>query len=137
MMGRVQQFIMIQKIYLLMFTIFHMVEFNLYTLLVTLTAIKKPTYSDESAKPGTADMLGYIVFSVFLNPDNELECQSTIDFMDEVVHQNDPCFLSLLSNMRNATVTEQDPVLLLSRCLDKLPSNKITGFDNTLLLVPT
>jgi hypothetical protein len=35
-----------------------------------------------------------------------------------------------LSNMRNGTVTEQDSALLLSRCLNKLPSNKRIGFDN-------
>ena len=100
--------------------------------------MKKPANSDESAKLGTADMLGCIAFSEFLNLDNESECQSTIDFKDEVICQNDPCFLSILSNMRNGTVTaEQDSALLLRRCLNKLPSNKRTGFDNALWLVPT
>jgi hypothetical protein len=80
--------------------------------------MKKPAYSDESVTPGTSDMLGCIAFSEFLNLDNELECKSMTVFMDETVCQNDP-----LSNMRNRTVTEQNSALLLSRCLDKLPSN--------------
>ena len=99
--------------------------------------MKKPAYSDESAKPGTADMLGRIAFSEFLDGDNELECQSTIVLMDEVICQNDPGFLSLLSNMRNGSLTEQDSELLLSQCLDKLPSNERRGFHNALWLVPT
>ena len=57
--------------------------------------------------------------------------------MDEVLCQDDPPFLSLLSNMKNGNVTEQDSALLLRRCLDKLPSNKRTRFDNALWLVPT
>jgi hypothetical protein len=57
--------------------------------------------------------------------------------MDEVICHNDPGFLNLLSNMRNGSVTEQDSELLLSRCLDKLPSNERRGFDNALWLVPT
>ncbi len=36
--------------------------------------MKKPAYSDESAKPRTANMLSRIAFSEFLNPDNESEC---------------------------------------------------------------
>jgi hypothetical protein len=39
--------------------------------------------------------------------------------------------------MRNGSVTEQDSEFLLSRCLDKLPSNERRGFDNALWLVPT
>jgi hypothetical protein len=54
------------------------------------TLMKKPIHSDKSAKPRTAGMLGCIAFSELLNPDNELECQSTIVFIYEVVCQNDP-----------------------------------------------
>ncbi len=109
--------------------------------------VKKPTYSDESAKSGTADLLGCIALSEFLNLDNELEYQSTIAFMDEVVHQNDPHVLSLLSCMRNGTVAEQDSTLLLSRCLDfpctiaphdgSLPSLAVGTQSLTLKYTPT
>ncbi len=76
-----------------------------------------------------------ITFSEFLDLDTKLECQSRIVLMDEVICQNDPGFLNLLSNMRNGSVTEQDSKVILSQCLDKLPSNEIRGFDNALQLV--
>jgi hypothetical protein len=69
-------------------------------------------------------MLGCTTFSEFLNPDNKSECQSTIVLIDDIICQNDPCFLTLLLNKRNGSVTEQDSELLLSQCLEKLPSNE-------------
>jgi hypothetical protein len=47
--------------------------------------MKKPANSDESEKLGTADMLGCIAFSEFLNLDDESEYQSTIDFIARMI----------------------------------------------------
>ena len=67
--------------------------------------MKKPAYSTESTKPGTADALGKVAFSEFIDPPDPNVMESVIVVMKHVLCQNDLPFLDLLSAMRNGNVT--------------------------------
>ena len=100
--------------------------------------MKKPAYSQESTKPGTADALGQVAFSEILDPPDTNVMESVIVSMKHVLRQDDPPFLDLLSAMRNGTVTRDQADLLVDRCLDKLSTEEKDDFNkNALSLVPT
>ena len=53
---------------------------------VMMTAL----YDDKTAKANTADMLGKIAITEFLDPPNKRQCESTIVVMDQVLQQDNP-----------------------------------------------
>ena len=99
---------------------------------VMMTAL----YDDKKAKANTADMLGKIAITEFLDPPNKRQCESTIVVMDQVLRQDNPEFLNILNGMRNGSLESKDVDIILSRCLDKLPKNDIESFKDAIHLVP-
>jgi hypothetical protein len=100
--------------------------------------MKKPAYSTEPSKAGTADALGMVAFSEFIDPPNENEAESVIVIMKHVIRRNDRAFLALLSAMREGNVSREQARVLRNRCLEKLTQAEQDNFkNNALCLVPT
>ena len=73
----------------------------------------------------------------FLNPPDPAVASSTVVVMDEVLRQDNPRFLELLSNMRNGCLTEGDIDFILAKCLDTMCPSDARDFGHALRLVPT
>lgn len=73
----------------------------------------------------------------FLNPPDPTVATSTVVVMDEVLRQDNPRFLELLSNMRNGSLTDDDVDFIVAKCLDAMSPVDAGEFDHALRLVPT
>jgi hypothetical protein len=99
---------------------------------------KKAVYSTDTPRSSTSDAAGKIAFSDFINPPNEDEVESYTFYMDEVLRQSDNEFKTLLQNMRNGTMTDDDIKLLDDRKLSNLSADERRNFEEGALhLVPT
>ena len=92
-------------------------------------------YDNKKAKPNTADLLGEISIAEFLDPPNKNQCESTIVVMDQVLQQDNPEFLNLLTRMRKGTLDITDVDIIVSRCLDKPPKDERELFKDAIHLV--
>ena len=99
---------------------------------VMMTAL----YDEKPAKPNTADLLGKIAIAEFLDPPNKRQCESTIVVMDEVLRQDNPEFLQLLTRMRQGRLESTDVDIIISRCLDKLSKEERESFKDAIHMVP-
>ena len=100
--------------------------------------LMKPLYDQQPAKAGTADCLGKLAISSYMNPDTN-ESESVTVVMRDVLRQDDPIFLRVLTNIRKGTLTDNDVDFLFGRCIDNLNEAGKVLFQgsDTLHLVPT
>lgn len=97
----------------------------------------KAIYDTKSTvKAGSANGVGKIVLSNFLNPVDPTEAQSTIVMMDEVIRQKDPKFLDFLSRMRRGCLDDEDADFIFKKCLDQMDPDDCIKFKDALHLVP-
>ncbi len=98
----------------------------------------KAMYDQSPGRPGTADYVGRIAFSEFRSPPDPEQAVSISVVMDEVLRQDDETFKRLLTRMHEGNIQDEDVDFLLGRCLDKLPHEERSSFEqNALHLVPT
>ncbi|KAL7526837.1 hypothetical protein ACHAXR_003194 [Thalassiosira sp. AJA248-18] len=95
----------------------------------------KACYDRTPGAPRTADYIGRMNFSDFLNPPDETRAQSTIVIMEEVVRQNNPFFLRFLGHIRDGTMQNEDIDFIHNNCLANLSPDTRKKFDNALNLV--
>ena len=56
--------------------------------------------------------------------------------MDQVLRQDNPEFLNILSRMRTGTLQRKDVDIILSRCIDKFSKDERNSFNDAIHLVP-
>ena len=100
--------------------------------------LMKPLYDKQPAKAGTADCHGKLAISSYMNPDSD-ESESITVLMKDVLRQDDPNFLLLLTHMREGSVTDADVDFLLKRSIHNLEDSERRKFEGsaTVHLVPT
>lgn len=96
----------------------------------------KAIYDDSESRTGTSDHLGRIVVKDFTGNISSHEASSFVIMMDEVLRQSHSEFLSLLDNMRNDTISDEDVSFIISRCIDKLSNQERNDFKDAIHLVP-
>ncbi|KAL7554626.1 hypothetical protein ACHAWF_018133 [Thalassiosira exigua] len=97
----------------------------------------KAFYSTEPGSGSTADGLGKVVVSDFMNPPNSEDEEFNAFMLRDVVRQDDPFFLGFLERLRNGMLTDADVDWLASKCLDSLTPEERESFKGAISLVPT
>ena len=97
----------------------------------------KSLYDTSPGRTGSADALGKIVLSNFIDSPHPNEVQSTVVIMDEVIRQRDQRYLTFLDHMRNGTIDDDDMnTFIFDKCKDQLRPEEQAQFDDALHLVP-
>ena len=82
-------------------------------------AMKSIADDSSSNSSCTADTIGEIAFSAFMDPPNQLETFNFIFHMTDVVSHEDQQFKHILSLMRYGTLTNEKCEFLINRFLSK------------------
>ena len=98
---------------------------------------KRSTYDTRPPKQG-ADRLGKFAFHEFINTTDGSESISTVVVMEDVLRQSDEIFKTLLQNMRQGNMDDNDIDIMFSRVIHNLPDDEKQQFlSEGLHLVPT
>ena len=83
--------------------------------------------ADESNPKSTssADAIGKIAFSEFMNPPNQSETVNFTFHMTDVVRQKDEQFKKVLSLMRTGTLNSDSCDYLIKRSLSRIKNKKL------------
>ena len=73
----------------------------------------------------SADAIGTIAFSEFMNPSNQFRTINFTFYMTDVVRQKDEQFKNVLSLMRNGTLNSKSCDYLINRFLSRIKNKKL------------
>ena len=101
-----------------------------------LPPVAMKSIADDSNPNSTcsADAIGTIAFSEFMNPSNQSKTVNFIFHMTDVVRQKDEQFKNVLSQMRNGTLNSESCEYLIKRSLSRIENKKV-NFDQAIHLV--
>ena len=71
----------------------------------------------------------------FLNSNDDPNVKSTVVLMDEVIQQTNIGYLSLLENMKNGNIEDEDVDFIIGKCLDPLSPEDNESFKHVIHLV--
>ena len=99
----------------------------------------KPLYSTKLGTLNTADIIGQVVLTGFLNHIDNENMITVIFVIEDVMRQDNPKLLSLLHNVRGGNVNNSNVSLIESKASEKLHEEQHQQFNNssTLTIVPT
>ena len=100
----------------------------------------KAVFDPRPAPPGSAEAVGSVAFTNFINPPEEEDgstVRATCVYMDKILRQDDPRMLRLLAHMRDGEMDDDDVNLILSRCLENLEPEERAKFKDAVHLTPT